>query len=267
MSEWTDEAMDAWATYLDDVRRALADVGTADADVVIRDLEDHATHAFADTREPVTLARMQALIERLGVPAAIAAAASDTSDAGDAIRPDAESRRTAATLAYGSLAALALGLLVPATLAGAFPLAFLLARAGNRFAGNERSTQRALLYPALVAGSLALAAVLALWPFVLVLPLAATGGALQPWLKERGLSAVFGTTSYWAVAWGSAALAAGAWCAFLRRVVRERPAFLSFLFHPFAGAPEQLARIRRALGVMAASLLSLAVILFILAIW
>ena len=271
MSEWTDEAMDAWASYLDDVRRALSDAGAGggDADVVIRDLEDHATQAFADANEPVTLAVMQRLIERLGPAAAIAGAASGGGSGApaSASAPDPEARRSAAVLAYGSLAALAAGVLAPAVLAGAVPLAFVLARVAIRFTDNERSTQRRLLYPALAVGSLGIAALLALWPFALVLPLAATGGLARPWLVEHGLRSALGTTPYWLTAWGTAAVAAGLWCAWLRLVARRRPALLSLLFHPFVSAPEHVSRIRRALRVLAASLMTLAAFAFILALW
>ncbi len=238
MSEWTDEAMELWADYLDAVRKALRGIDPSEVDDVLRDLEDHATRAFAGAPAMVTGAEMRALTERLGAPAAFAEAAHGTAPAppppGDAASAPSIRRAEGLVLAYGSLALLALGVLVPSLLAGAIPLAFIVARLALRHPSMPPgSAERRLLYPALGAGSAVLAAVMALWPFILVIPVAAIGGPVEAAMRERGAAAAFGTSTYWLAAWGSAAIVSVVWWLILRRLMRRHREIFSRLFHPF----------------------------------
>ena len=238
MSEWTDEAMELWADYLDAVREALRGIDPSEVDEVLRDLEDHATRAFAGATTMVTGAEMRALTDRLGAPAAFAEAAHGASPApppsGDAASVPSTRRAEGLVLAYGSLALLALGVLVPSLLAGSIPLAFIVARLALRHPSMPPgSAERRLLYPALGTGSAVLAAVMALWPFILVIPLAAIGGPVEAAMREREAAAAFGTSTYWLAAWGSAAIVSAAWWLILRRLMRRHREIFSRLFHPF----------------------------------
>jgi uncharacterized membrane protein len=238
MSEWTDEAMERWADFLDAVRVALSGIDDREVDAVIRDLEDHATRTFGGATAPVSDSQMATLIERLGTPSEIAALGVPgtpvSHEVGAAVGTANADRTVGAVLAYGSLALVTLALFVPATTIGALALAYVLARLGIRRGDTgAASADRWLFYPALGIGAVALAAVLALWPFALVLPLAAIGGPVEAWMRERSTMAQFGTTSYWSIAWGSATLVTGAWWLVLRIVLRRKPSVLPFLLHPF----------------------------------
>ena len=226
MTEWTDEAMEDWADYLDEVRLALS--GSEDAEAVIRDLEDHATRAFAGVTHAVTETEMNALIVRLGSAGDIAAGTDRAPD------PAESTGRGGSLLGYASLALLALGMLLPDSALGALPLAFILARVGlRRSEGGSSSSDRWLLYPALAVGALCIAALLAFWPFALVTPLAAIGGPIEAWMREAGMTSQFGTTAYWLTAWAIAAAATGLWWVGLGTALRRVPGALLFLLQPF----------------------------------
>lgn len=238
MSEWTDEAMELWADYLDAVRTALRGVDPSEVDEVLRDLEDHATRAFAGAPQMVSAAEMRALTDRLGAPAAFAEAAHGTAAAprppGDSASISSSRRNEGLVLAYSSLALLVLGALVPSLLAGAIPLAFIVARLALRHPSMPPgSVERRLLYPALGVGSAVLAGVMALWPLMLVIPVAAIGGPLEAVMRERGVAAAFGTATYWIAAWGIGAIATAAWWLILRRLMRRHREIFSRLFQPF----------------------------------
>jgi hypothetical protein len=95
------------------------------------------------------------------------------------------------------------------------------------------SVERRLLYPALGAGLAVLAAVMALWPFMLVIPVAAIGGPVEALMRERGAAAAFGTSTYWLAAWGTAAIVSAVWWLILGRLMRRHREIFSRLFHPF----------------------------------
>ncbi|MGH7636109.1 MAG: HAAS signaling domain-containing protein [Gemmatimonadaceae bacterium] len=262
MTEWTDAAMDVWADYLAAVRDALDAAGSEDTDTVIRDFEDHASQAFRGSANPVSEGQMRALIERLGSPEFIATSVARSSR----LRADAPGQRAgrlADVLGYASLALLALAILVPSTIPGAVPLAFILARLGVR---QERvgPAQRAISYPALLIGSLGLAGMAALWPPALVIPLAALGGPVQPWLQARGLGDAFGTSEYWGVAWSMGLLAGAAWCVVLRTLVPRAPHVPAILFRSILDPARAVAWSTRALTISAGVQLTLSAGLFIL---
>lgn len=264
MSEWSDGAMDAWADYLDGVRRELHDA--ADADAVVRDLEDHATHAFTGVSDQVSESQMRALIARLGSPTEIAAEVSDRSGQLDARALPAESPPAwhHRVLGFASLAALLVGVVWQQALTGLFPLSYVLARVGHHSLGATEEKARWLYYPALVAGSFAIAAVLTLWPLALVVPVVATGGLADAWMQERSIASSVDSATRWTIAWGVGFALAAVWCMVLRRFVRRKPEFLIFLLNPFATEGSAVTNAGRVLSAAAGILAATAALLFLL---
>jgi hypothetical protein len=239
MTTLTPEAQQRLDGYLGQVRAALCGCGTASADEVERDIREHIDRESEGSPEPVPLAALEAILGRLGSP-------------GQWVPMDELPawRRVAHRLRNGPedwrLAYLAFGLLLVGVVAGMlspvpFTLflgaSFLAARAAlsvARARGEEVGAQRWLLYPALLPVSLALLAVLFLWP---VMPAGALGDNLRLWNYSKGWVLIAPHAlprDDWFVAyWVLAAL--GLWWIVLGILARLRPRWLAALVYPFAG--------------------------------
>lgn len=237
MIRMTDLATERVETYLDRVRRALAGRREVDADEVVADVRFHIEEALRERPDPVGEDDVAAVLDRLGSPGRWGPG----EDVGGW-------RGTLARIRRGPddwrLAYLCVGLTAVAVLAAPFGglllllPAFVLAR-GTLALAEEREqplgAQRWLVYPALVAVYLPLAALLLLLP-VLASPAVFSPGGLIDWLG--GMWDIpfpaHGTPEHWTRSAAWTAVATGAWWSVLGGIAAVRPAWIRRLFLPFA---------------------------------
>jgi hypothetical protein len=236
MTSLTEDARDDLDRYLRQVRTALRGHRSADPAEVERDVREHVDAELAGAPEPVDLASLRQVLDRLGAPGTWVAAEDRPAwrRVLDRLRSGPEDWR----LAYLTFGGFLLGVLLflagpvlwplPLVLLGA---SVLMARASLALMGEHGEAvgpRRWLLYPPLVLAYVAVAVGLAAWPLPLV------GGALtdEPALRDR-VAQVFSGSSY-LTATSVAGAALGAWLALLGVVLRRFPSIVQAGFWPFA---------------------------------
>jgi hypothetical protein len=239
MTPLTPEAQRRLDGYLGQVRAALRGCRSVSADEVERDVREHVDRELEGTPGPVPLAALEAVLGRLGSPGQWVPV-----DELPAWRRVAHRLRNGpedwrlAYLAFGLLlAGVVAGLLSPVPFTLFLGASFLAARAAlavARARGEDLGAQKWLLYPALLPASLALLAVLFLWP---VMPAGALGDYLALWNYSKVWVQVVPNAlppNDWFVAYGILA-ALGLWWTVLGLLARLRPGWLAALVYPFAG--------------------------------
>ena len=237
MIRLTDRGQERLDEYLARVRRALLGYAEVDPDEVTADVRAHVEEALRERPAPVGEDDIAAVLERLGNPGRWA---------------PAEQRRgwrgALARIRRGPddwrLAYLCLGLTAVAVIAAPFGglllllPAFVLARGALSLAEEHDQSsegQRWLVYPALVAVYVPLAAVILLWP-VLASSAVFSPGGLVDWLQQMWAIPFppHGTPEHWSRSAAWTTVANGAWWSIAGGVAAVCPRWVRQLFLPFA---------------------------------
>ncbi len=236
MTSLTEDARDDLDRYLRQVRTALRGHRSADAAEVERDVREHVDAALAGAPEPVGLASLRQVLDRLGAPGSWVAAEDRPAwrRVLERLRSGPEDWR----LAYLTFGGFLLGVLLflagpllwplPLVLFGA---SVLMARASLALISEHGETvgpRRWLLYPPLVLVYAAVGVGLAAWP----LPLVAGALTDEPALRGRVAQIFSGSPQLAATSVAGAAF--GAWLALLGVVLRRFPSVVQVTFSPFA---------------------------------
>lgn len=249
-----------WADYIDEVRSALATLSQEQVEEIVSDLETHLESEetrLADPGQPLGEPEIDAVITRLGEPAALAEAYGI-----EPVKPGSIDSFSMSML-IASFFLIATAGFFPVMQIALIPGSAVLGRIALSQPGVMQSTYRWAAYPGLAAAYFLLILLTLFWTLIPVLPLAATGGILPQILIEDNASLQAGSVEYWARVSSLAFIVTGMWWLLLSRLLRNSKALLDQVFFPFM----QLTRLPISKILVAGGLLQIAAAILVILIY
>ncbi len=232
MTQFEPEAEKIWQDYVSQVRKYLNASKASDSDEIIADLNDHVERELESISQPVSIAQLETVLERLGSPRQWVPE-EDLSWWQQMIfrlRTGPEDWR----LAYLSLGVLIFGtLLGPLGLFGSFCLSRAALKVSQK---SELQAKRWLIYPSLIIVYCLFLPVLLLWPIaasVGLVDLLESGGPLYRAFYKDLLRDWYGLGAVLIIA---SAISVGltVWWVILLLVLRRWPDLHKIMLRPFA---------------------------------